>query len=210
VDQQEVRAVPVQELPGLSDELEELIRTAALQDARVAELLGERYVHLGTEPLIAKGRPADCAEPTPILVSFFSYTRNVAVEALMAGTRVQTVSAREGYQPPEAEEEIQEAICLAREDSRISDRVQLLRATAILLPSFQEEAGYGHRMLWVTFTEASDSENDELPALFSAAVDMVDRVVLMARAEPSIQDLAVLMAREEASVQDPAGSESDA
>src|SRR5216684_1541407 len=57
VDQQEVRAVPVQELPGLSDELEELIRTAALQDARVAELLGERYVHLGTEPLIAKGRP---------------------------------------------------------------------------------------------------------------------------------------------------------
>jgi hypothetical protein len=92
---------------------------------------------------------------------------------------------REGYQPAETEEEILEAICLARSDPCLRDRVQVLGASAILLhgPLGADEAGPAHRTLWVTFFDAQDIE-DEKPALFSAAVDLVERVVLHAREEP--------------------------
>ena len=105
----------------------------------------------------------------------------------MRGPHIQDVVSREGFQPAETEEEILEAICLARSDPCLRDQVRLLGASAILLhcPPGSDEAGNRHRTLWVTFFDAEDIE-DEKPALFSAAVDLVDRVVLHARAEPPI------------------------
>jgi len=103
----------------------------------------------------------------------------------MSGLHVEAVVPREGCQPAETGEEILEAICLARSDPCLRDRVQLLGASAILLhgPLGADEAGSAHRTPWVTFFDAEDIE-DEKPALFSAAVDLLDRIVLHAREEP--------------------------
>jgi hypothetical protein len=91
-----------------------------------------------------------------------------------------------GYQPPEAPEEIEQAIALARAHPRISDAVQDLEAGALLLPFRDGDLGYRHRILWVTFFDAGETEGEK-PALFSAAVDLTDQRVLIARPEPPIE-----------------------
>jgi len=53
------------------------------------------------------------------------------------------------------------------------------------LPTRRRRGGERTPDAWVTFFDAEDIE-DEKPPLFSAAVDLVDRVVLHARAEPPI------------------------
>ncbi len=184
---QEVRRLHAQEMPGsLTADMEHQVREAVVRDPRVQELLGERYVHIGSDAVTrGKGAVAICSEPLAIRLTFYSYARNAAVEVLTRGIHVHSATLREGYQPAETHEEIEEAICLARADCRLVDHVQLLAGSAILLHSSAEEPGYGHRTLWVTFMDPADIE-DEKPALFSAAVDLVDRVVLVARAEPPI------------------------
>lgn len=186
---EQVRRLHAQEAPdALTDVLARQLSEIALRDARVLDSLGERYVHIQSDAILAgKGERKDCSEPLQTRITFYSYDRQVAVEVLMKGTHVQAVVAREGYQPAETEEEILEAICLARSDPCLRDSVQLLSASAILHhgSSGADEAGYAHRMLWVTFFDSEDIE-DEKPALFSAAVDLVDRVVVLAREEPPI------------------------
>lgn len=186
---EQVRRLHAQELPGaLTDELDRQLREIALRDARVIDSLGERYVHIHSDAILSeKGSRTDCSGPLQTRLTFYSYDRQTAIEVVMSGPHVQAVASREGYQPAETEEEILEAICLARSDPCLRDRVQLLGASAILLhgPSGADQAGNAHRMLWVAFFDAKDIE-DEKPALFSAAVDLVDRVVLHAREEPSI------------------------
>ena len=186
---EQVRRLHAQEAPGaLTDELDHQLREIALRDARVLDTLGERYVHIHTDAILSeKWSRTDCSGPLQTRLTFYSYDRQTAIEVIMNGSQVQAVVSREGYQPAETGEEILEAICLARSDPCLRDRVQLLGASAILLhgPSGADEAGNAHRTLWVTFFDAEDIE-DEKPALFSAAIDLVDRVVLHAREESAI------------------------
>jgi hypothetical protein len=186
---EQVRRLHAQEAPGaLTDELDRQLREIALRDDRVLGYLGERHVYVHSDAILPEkeGRP-DCSGPLQTRLTYYSYDRQTTIEVLMRGAHVQDVVSREGYQPAETEEEILEAICLARSDPCLRDRVQLLGASAILLhsPPGADEAGNAHRTLWVTFFDAEDIE-DEKPALFSAAVDLVDRVVLHAREEPPI------------------------
>src|SRR6266498_3785051 len=155
----EFKPVHAQEvLNSLTDELEQKVRTAALRDGRVRELLGERFAHINSDLVqTGKGQNRNCAEPLSTRLIFFSHINNVAIEVLMKGSYVQDVSKMEGYQPPEGSDEIVEAICLARSDIRIKDQVQLLSAHAILLPNAVEDIGYGHRRMWVTFTDSADT-----------------------------------------------------
>jgi hypothetical protein len=186
---EQVRRLHAQEAAGaLTDELGRQLCEIALRDTRVRDTLGDRYVHIHSDAVLsAKGSRADCSGPLQTRLTFYSYDRQTVTEVLMKGPQIQDVLSREGYQPAETEEEIQEAICLARSDPCLRDRVQLLGASAILYqgPAGGDGVGNGHRTLWVTFFDAADTE-DEKPALFSAAVDLVDRVVLHAREEQPI------------------------
>lgn len=186
--QREVRQLKAEPIPGaLTDALEEEIRRAALTDQRVQALLGERFVHVTTDPRYrGKWRRPDPDQPLETAVLFFSHTNNVAVEVLMVGLSVRDAATVPGFQPPEAAEEIEQAISLARAHPRISNAVQDLGAGALLLPFRDGELGYGHRILWVTFFDAAEME-EEKPALFSAAVDLTDQRVLIARPEPPIR-----------------------
>jgi hypothetical protein len=182
------RRSDAQELPGsLTEELALTLRNAALNDERVHATLGERFAHINTDLIPArKGQQHDCAEPLATRLIFFSHSNKIAVEVRMRGAYVHEVNESPGFQPPEGSDEIREAICLARADERIKERVQLLSADAILLPGSPEDLGYGCRMIWVTFTDPAETE-DEKPALFSAAVDLIQKKVVLARAEPPIQ-----------------------
>jgi len=167
----------------LTEVLEAEIRRAAIASERVQRSLGDRFAHISTDYFeIGKGHSRDCAAPLATRLIFFSHTHNVAVEVEMTGAHPKEVRVKEGYQPSEGLDEIAEAICLAKADARIKDRVQLLAGHAILLPTSAETLGSGHRMLRVTFTDPSETVQEK-PALFSAVVDLIDRRVLMARQE---------------------------
>jgi hypothetical protein len=153
----------------------------------VRELLGERFVHLTTDMRrFGKGHRPDAGRPLETRLLFFSHTNNVTVEVLMTGLSPVGAGTRPGTQPPEAPEEVEEAVALARAHPGISDLVQDLGAHALLIPNQDEDPGYGHRLLWVIFFEAGEMEGEK-PALFTAAVDLTDRRVLLARAEPPIE-----------------------
>jgi hypothetical protein len=190
VGAEQVERLHAPEAPGaLTDVLARQLGEIALRDARVVDALGKRHVHIHADTVIAEkwGR-TNCSGPLEARLTFYSYDRQAAVEVLMKGPQVQSVTSRLGGQPAETVEEIQQAICLARSDPCLRDRVQLLGASAILLPEAAgaEEVGSGHRLLWVTFFDAEEIE-DEKPALFSAVVDISDQVVIFSRDEPPIR-----------------------
>lgn len=188
LDWTNVVSISAQTIPGtLTDEIAERMRVAALEEPKLREALGERFVHINTDPShIGKGSMAmDCGEPIGARLMFYSYSNNTAVQVSMLGMRVNEIHALQGYQPAEGIEEINEAICLARQHPIIAEKVALLAAHAILLPMPIEELGYGNRIMWVTFSEPS-KPNYEEPALFTAIVDLTTRCVLFTRAEPPI------------------------
>src|SRR5262249_43829909 len=151
--QRDVRDLQAEPIPGaLTDALEGEIRRAATQDRRVREMLGDRFVHLATDMRrFGKGQRPDPSRPLETRLLLYSYTNNVTVEVLMTGLSSLGARPVPGIQPPEAPEEIVEAIALGRAHPEISDLVQGLDAHALLLPYQDEDPGYGHRLLWVIF-----------------------------------------------------------
>jgi hypothetical protein len=188
VGQCDVRFLEAEAIPGaLTEAFEAEVRRAALEDRLVRELLGERFVHIHTDELNSgKGRDCDMSRPLGTRLVFFSHTNNVAVEVEMQGLRVGEALTVPRFQPPEAMEEIEEAISIARADPRLSHHVRDLEAGALINMLNPEDPYHGLRVLWVTFFEAGERE-EEKPALFCAAVDIVNRRVLTAREEPALQ-----------------------
>jgi hypothetical protein len=158
---------------------EEEMAQAALQNRQVRDLLGSRFTHISTETIM----PGKNVTPAPELVrtrlTYFSYSKNVAVEVRMRGQEVESVNTRPGYEPPEGEDEIQMAIGLAKSDGRLQSQVESLTGHAILTSIDEGRPGYGHRVLWVTFAQG-DSGNP----IFSATVDLTDQKVLNAGPVP--------------------------
>lgn len=98
---------------------------------------------------------------------------------------------RKGYQAEEGDEEISAAIELARADQRIAQEVQTLHGHAILTSPEEyrhfwvsDEAGFGDRVLWVTFPETPESL-----ALYFAPVNLTAQIVSDADKEAGHQRL---------------------
>ena len=170
-----VRIVASTPIAGsLTVELQRQTVQAAVRDARVKDLLGDRFAHISTdevEPI--KDQPRVSNGLPPARVTFFSHANNVAVEALVQDARVITVTKREGYQPPEGREEIEAAVALAQRDDRLQSAVQGLRSNAIVTFATRRGVGYGHRLLYVSFWK----EGEDITRYF-ALVDLTDRKVL--------------------------------
>ena len=110
-------------------------------------------------------------------VGFYSYTRNVALQAFIRNGEVERLVDIEGLQPPESPEEIESAVSLAREDPRIRDDVTELLGRALLQEQQEGEPGFGNRVLYVSFLPR-DSAQTEVMAL----VDLTEQRVIEARA----------------------------
>lgn len=163
---------------ALTEAREVELRNIAIHDAKVRGVLGRRFAYIAAaevEP--EKDRPGDGANERPVRLSFYSYTNNVAVDVFMRQSAVAEVNRREGYQPPESAEEIKAAIVLAQHDSRVAPATRGLRATAIVTYPSEGQAGYGHRILHVSFTATGGEE--EVPKYY-ALVDLTDQKVVAA------------------------------
>lgn len=177
----DIKRIQAQPLPNsITSELEVRIREAALRDEGVRKALGDRFAFIASDALPSgKGKQELGGEALSSRLVFFSHSRNTAVEVALKGTVVQHVEEKKGHQPKEGQEEIVEAIRIARTEETLRGEVELLDAHAILQPSHDEQVGCGHRTMWITFTE-SGAGNHEKPALFAATVDMITGTVSMA------------------------------
>ncbi len=175
------------------------LRTTAEQDLRVKEHLGDRFGFIGHEDVSAgsclhlegKEGTRTSGENRAHRLTYYSYSHNSAVYVCLQENQVNAVQRdpRQGYQPPEGPEEVEQAIALARKDIRIAQDVQNLPGHAILTSPEEyryfwvsDEAGFGDRVLWVTFSEMPESM-----ALFFARVDLTKGEVLDAGKEPGPQ-----------------------
>jgi hypothetical protein len=182
------------------------LRTRAEQDSKVKTELGERYGFIAAEEVYADqclitildedSGPGHLAnrhsnQERMDRLTYYSYTHNVAVHVCINNNTVTSVQRdpRKGYQPEESTEETDHAIALARQDPRIAQDVRDLFGHAILTSPeeyryfwVRDEAGFGDRVLWVTFSEAPESL-----ALFFARVNLTTDTVLDAGKEPGPQ-----------------------
>ncbi|MEO8327884.1 MAG: hypothetical protein ABI618_18690 [Nitrospirota bacterium] len=183
------------------------LRATAEHDPAVKTQLGDRFVFIHTEEVPATQclvtveasdaatsrateRPA-ASEALAYRLTYYSYTNNVAVHVCLNDQQITSIQPdpRKGYQPEEGDEEITAAIELARADQRIAREVQNLHGHAILTSPEEyryfwvsDEAGFGDRVLWVTFSEMPES-----PALYFARVDLTTQTVLDAGKEAGPQ-----------------------
>ena len=172
-------------------------KTAAEQNPRVREELGERFAFFETEsfqeatgvcPSMESESDQDASSSgrQPITrLTYFSYSRNTTIMVCMQGEKLVSVGCREGYQPPESEEEITKAKKLAREDPRLSSQVENLTGHAILIEpesglffGLFGDLGGGNRVLWVTFSKQGTGD-----PRYWAVVDLTEEKVLDAGKE---------------------------
>jgi hypothetical protein len=175
-----VKPVPWTPIAGrLTEALDLQIRAAVVRDSRVRNLLGARYVHIDTAEVDPPKRPSAPGGPggrgpLETLVTFYSYTGNTAVEVRARGLDVVAATKRTG-QPPETPEEVAAAAKLAGQDSRLRQLVQSLEADGIITEAPQGSPGFGHRVLYITF-----SKPGSVRPLYVAAVDLTTNKVLAA------------------------------
>ncbi|GJL69490.1 MAG: hypothetical protein NPIRA06_21250 [Nitrospirales bacterium] len=183
------------------------LRATAERDPDVKTQLGDRFAFINTEEVPASRclvtlkardpatsrtteRPA-ASEALEYRLTYYSYTNNVAVHVCLNDQQISSIQPdpRKGYQPEEGDEEITAAIELARADQRIAQEVQTLHGHAILTSPEEyryfwvsDEAGFGDRVFWVTFSEMPESL-----ALYFARVDLTAQTVLDAGKEAGLQ-----------------------
>lgn len=165
------------------------IRESAESHALVIKELGERFAHFHSE-VIQRGRgfcPPQVtltddlvipSAPPPITrLTYYSYTRNDAVVVCMREEHFLSVGRKQGYQPPERQDEIDAAIALATRDPRLSKKLDGQTGRAILFDPksgfLLDEPGAGNRVYWVTFSDTTDRDPG-----YWAIVDLSRRKVL--------------------------------
>jgi hypothetical protein len=163
----------------LTEDLAERASDTVLGTEEVRQVLDDkRYIAIG-----ASLREDRVENTTSLAFILYNYTDNLAVEVSLDenGQEVtEVIEAR--YQPPPLQEEIDQAIQLAREDSRLATRSRIddLEGTAIVVSSVDpEDPYYNHRQFDVRF-----GRPDERLARYGALVDLSTETVLRAGALP--------------------------
>lgn len=161
------------------------LQPKALANTVVRNLLGTRYALISMTVTDAGHRMSQgccTSSPSKTRLTFYSYSNNLTVDVEMKGDTVANVQRREGYLPMEGGEEIQEAIALARKDTRIGSALPGLEGHAILMQPgdgiFWNDPGYGHRVFWVTFSQGRTGNPQ-----YWAVVDLSEQKVLKAGKE---------------------------
>jgi hypothetical protein len=165
---------------ALTDEAEAKAREIAVRDARVRQLLGERFAYISADEIDPEGkRPRRPEETLSLRLTFFSYSENAAVRVILTPRRtvVRVVRAElvRGYQPREGRKEVEAAAALARREPRLVERTQGLIPYGLLIEPSPGRRGHGHRVIHVVFTKG----DEDLPR-YSAIVDLTEQKVLAA------------------------------
>lgn len=173
---------PLRPLTVLDRSREHRLHRCALHDPRVQVLLGGRWDYLGCHQTEQRNYRHDGALHARL--SFYNYTARHAIDVDMVNDDIVAVVRRDDYMPPEAPGEMKHAIAMARADARLRAKVEALDAHAILhSPAAREHPLRGRRILWVVFSEPDDPRR-EMPARFTALVDLTEQEVLWAGEAP--------------------------
>ncbi len=190
---------------GSSDVQEALGQPRRAGDTPWAFLTAERLERASDacpRPGTTSRTPTPTASPsTPaVLLTYYSYANNLGVVVCLRDQKVESVMPmKKGEQPPEAEEERQNADTLAREHPRLKGKVEALEPHVLLwephrgmLPGgddwfsgwspFLNDPGYSHRVLLLTY-----SVGDEGDPQYWAIVDLTAQKVLDADVRPGQQ-----------------------
>jgi hypothetical protein len=171
----------------LSSAEKDALDAAARKDPRVAAALGARSAFIDADLSTTEGKvDFGCCTPASgrrAVLTYYNYVENVPVQVTVKNDVVERIDRRSGYVPPEGDGEIRAAVDLARRDARLGRRVDGLDGHALLMEPERgiiwNDAGYGHRVLWVTFERGTSGD-----PLFWAVVDLSDQRVLEAGEEP--------------------------
>jgi hypothetical protein len=148
----------------------ERARALALRDDKVqSRLAGKRHLAIGVSL-----REEKEAEAVAVAV-FYIYDDRVTIEVTLdrQGEKVLSVDEAD-YQPAPLQEEIDEAVELARRDARLREVSEDLEGTAILVsPSDPADEHFGHRQFDVRF----GCVDERLPR-YAALVDLTTRSVV--------------------------------
>lgn len=158
------------------------LRHLALQDPRVKALLGGRWEYLGAHQTEQRNYRHDGA--LHVRLSFYNYTARHAIDVQVVNDDIVEARRLDDYMPPEAPSEIRQAIAMARADARLKGKVEALDSHAILQsPVDPAHPLRGRRILWVVFSEPDDPRR-EMPARFTALVDLTEQNVVSAGEAP--------------------------
>jgi hypothetical protein len=159
--------------PAFAARLDEVVRSSA----EVQKSLGERFAFIEAS-VVEESKEQDIRplERQLTKVVYYSYSRNVAVAALVRGGEVLRAEDLEGYQPPEAPQEIDEAVKLARADSRLQDIVKgEYEGRGLVTERDEGLRGAGNRLIYVSFMKPGTANTE-----YFALVDLTDGIVLEA------------------------------
>lgn len=177
---------PLRPLAVLDRTREDRLRRCALQDPRIQALLGGRWEYLGCHQTEQRNYRHDGALHARL--SFYNYTARHAIDVDMVNDEIVEVRRLTDYMPPEGPIEIRQAIAMARADGRLKGKVEALDSHAILhSPTDPAHPLGGRRILWVVFSEPDDPRR-ELPARFTALVDLTEQKVVWAGEAPCRRD----------------------
>jgi hypothetical protein len=162
---------------ALTVDLTRQAEATAMADARVKRLLADkRYAAIGVS--LREQRDAPKERATSLVCVFYNYTDNIAVEVALDRNARKVGEVRElREQPAPTRQELEQAIMLARGDSRLADKLtDDLEGTAILVsPVDPDDPQFGHRQFDVRFI----CPTERLPR-YAALVDLSTETVLEA------------------------------
>lgn len=152
------------------------IATVASSNAEFRELLGERFTFISAIPIQEKWQEALQGHQ----VTYFSYSNNITIEAFIDGEEVDdivTYAAAE-YQPPLRQNEVDEAIVIARQYWQEQGNTRVNDLQGFTIQTFRTDGDGGYydtRMSYVSFHLDELSEPELL-----TWVDLTTQTVLRA------------------------------
>jgi len=170
----EDRGVPLASEPdpfAMTGELETAYRSGAGDTPAVKALLGDRFAYSYVEVIEPpKGQSRDSIH---VKLWFFSYVQNASVAVTMKNGVVERVE-KAGRSVPEGEDEVREAVRLAREDPALVGKLGDLEGGAMLAVPRRGDSWAGNRVLDVRFFDSARISR------FMATVDLTTQKVLLA------------------------------
>jgi|RhiMethySRZTD1v2_1073278.scaffolds.fasta_scaffold847276_1 hypothetical protein len=158
----------------IDEEVSTKVHKIILNDQKVRALLGDRFESISTSPMMEKGN-----EVVVIKHIFYEYSNNTAIEVIVDLENRTVLSIEPNkYQPPPTENELEKAIQLAAQDTRISTIIksEKLEGSGILVTmNDKKDSNYDHRLFDIRF----GVKESRLPSL-KALVDISTEEVLSA------------------------------
>jgi len=128
------------------------VATIATSNPEIILLLGERFTFISAQPIQEKWQDGIDGHR----ITYFSYSNNITIETVVADEAVQEINtyAASEYQPPLRQNEVDEAIIIARQYWQEQGNSRVNELQGFTIQTFKTDDGGGYydtRMSYVSF-----------------------------------------------------------